>query len=167
MGALASVSVISVIPSAMASALHWRPVLLCEWDQCAVRAGPRGAAGVREQHEGEESGDLAVLGQAIAELPGQSDRLGGQLGAMQRKPGAGGVSLVGDQIQHVRHRGHPLRPFGRRGHFEFGATGLDPLFRPADPLTDSRFRDEKRAGDLGGTQPADGAQRQGLGDRGE
>jgi hypothetical protein len=36
---------------------------------------------VGEQHEGEETDDLAILGQSIEELPSQADGLGGELAA--------------------------------------------------------------------------------------
>ena len=42
--------------------------------------------GVGEQHQREQPGDLAVVGQRGVQLPGQPDRLRGQLGPVQRRP---------------------------------------------------------------------------------
>ena len=53
-----------------------RAVLLGERDQRAVGAGARGAARVGEQHQREQAGDLAVVGQQAVHLPGEADRLG-------------------------------------------------------------------------------------------
>jgi hypothetical protein len=71
-------------------------------------SGPCRAAGVGEQHQGEESGDFAIFGQAVLELSGQADRLRGELDPRQRGPGAGRVAPVEYQGQHVEHRGDPL-----------------------------------------------------------
>ena len=61
-------------------------VLLGERDQRAVGASPRRAAGIGEQHQREQTGDLAVVGQQSMELTGQADRLGAELDASSDGP---------------------------------------------------------------------------------
>ena len=84
-GALASASVIRRDPLGDGRRVPAAAVLLGERDQRAVRAGPRRTAGVGQQHQREQPGDLAVVGQALAQLPGQADRLARQLDPMQRR----------------------------------------------------------------------------------
>ena len=68
------------MPSAIGAAVPARAVLLGQRDQRAVGAGAGRAAGIGEQHQREQPGDLAVVGQPRrVQLPGQPDRLGGQL----------------------------------------------------------------------------------------
>jgi hypothetical protein len=61
-------------------------ILLGERHQLAAGAGPPRPARVGEQHQREEAGDLAVLGQLSVQLPGKPDRLGGELDPVQRAP---------------------------------------------------------------------------------
>ena len=63
----------------MAPASQQATVLLGEWNQVAVGAGTRRAAGIGEQHEGEQPGHLAVIGEPLVQLTGQPDRLGAEL----------------------------------------------------------------------------------------
>ncbi len=58
--------------------------MLGEGDQCSVRPGPGRAAGVGEQHERQQTRDLAVLGQPGVQCPGQAQCLPGELDALQR-----------------------------------------------------------------------------------
>ncbi len=44
--------------------------------------GSAPGAGVGQQHQGKQPGDLVVFGQAFVKLPGQADGLGGELDAM-------------------------------------------------------------------------------------
>ena len=60
-----------------------RPVLLVERDELAVRPGARRPAGVGEQHEREQAGDLAVVGQQPVQRARQPDRFVGEIGALQ------------------------------------------------------------------------------------
>ena len=94
--------------------------------------------------------------------PGQPDRLGGQVGAVQARRRGGGVALVEDQVQHVQHRAQPLPARSSAGGMREPGTpaGLDPLLGPADALGHRRLRDQERRGDLRGGQAADGAQGQ-------
>ena len=136
-------------------------VLFGERDQGAVRTGSRRTPGVGQQHQREQPRHLAVVGQQVVHLPGQADRLARQLDAMQRRAGARGRAFVEDQVQHVQHGRHPLRPLRFRWHPEFGAAVPDELLRPADALPHGLVGDQQGPGDLGRGQPADGAQGQG------
>jgi hypothetical protein len=62
------------------------PVLLGERHQGAVGPGPGGTAGVGEQHEREQSSDLAVLGQQPAHLAGETDGFAGQVDPVRVGP---------------------------------------------------------------------------------
>ena len=149
----------SATPSAMASASQRGGPARPAGPGCR-RAGAGRAPRVGQQHQRQQPGDLAVVGQQPVQLAGQPDRLGGQLGPLQVGPGAGGVALVEDQVEDVEHDPQALRPLVRRRHGEPGPGGLDGLLGPADALGHRRLRDEERAGDLGGGQAADGPQRQ-------
>ena len=135
-------------------------ILLGERNQGAVVADTRRPAGIGEEHQGEQPGDLTVLGQQAPQLARQPDRLRAQFDPLERRTRARGVALVEDQVQDVEHGAEPVAPFRGRGHPELGAAFADPLLRPADPLGHRRLGHQERAGDLRGRQPADGSQRQ-------
>ena len=86
------------IPSAMSRGVPLAAVLLGERHDASVRSGAAAAAGVVEQHQGEQPVDLGVVHQG-SQLPGQSDRLG-------REIDVAGVALVEDEVQHPHHRAH-------------------------------------------------------------
>jgi hypothetical protein len=56
-----------------------RSVLLVEGDQVAARRQPGSAAGLGQQHQCQQSGHLAVVGQERTDQAREPDRLGGQL----------------------------------------------------------------------------------------
>jgi hypothetical protein len=60
-----------------------RAILLVQRDQLAAGSGAGRAAGIGEEHEREQSGDLAILREESVHHARQPDRLGGQIGAMQ------------------------------------------------------------------------------------
>jgi hypothetical protein len=72
-------------------------VLLREGHETAVRAGTRGSAGVVQQHQGEQPGDLLVVDDG-SQLAGQSDGLRGQVHIAA-------VPLVEHEVQDAKHRG--------------------------------------------------------------
>ena len=81
-------------------------VLLVEGDELAVRRDAGGAAGLGEQHQRQQPGHLAVVGEQRADQAGQPDRLGGQVGTHGVGVGAGReVALVEDEVQHGEHAG--------------------------------------------------------------
>jgi hypothetical protein len=133
-------------------------VLLRHGDQRAVRPGARRPARVGEQHQREEPGHLAVLREQAVHDPGQPDRLGRQLGALQVRAGRAGVPLVENQVEDVQDRREPCRALLGRGHAERDAAVLDGLFGPADPPGHGRLRHQERAGHLHCGQTADRAQ---------
>ncbi|RAO53578.1 hypothetical protein ONO86_01495 [Micromonospora noduli] len=129
-------------------------VLLGHRHQLTVRADPCRSAGVGEQHQRQQSGDLGVLGHQPAHQPGQPDRLGGQVGAQQPGPGGAGVPLREDQVEHVQHGGEPVGALRAGGRREPQPTVTDPLLAPTDPPGHRRLRHQERARHLGGAQPA-------------
>ncbi|GFJ83967.1 hypothetical protein Phou_081470 [Phytohabitans houttuyneae] len=132
-------------------------VLFVEGHQGAVGVGAGGPAGVGEQHQGEQSSHLTVAGQEAVQQSREPDGLSGEVGAVQAGAGAGRVSLVEHQVQHVQHDGQAgaaLR-VGRR--CEPGAGFLNLSLRAGDPLGHRRFRHQEGGRDLGGAQTADRA----------
>jgi hypothetical protein len=136
------------------------PVLFGHGDQLTVRAGPRRPAGVGQQHEREEPGHLTVFGEQPVHEPGQPDRLGGQLGTVQARPGRAGVALGEDEIEHVQDRREPSGAFAGGGQPERRRAGLDLLLGPGDPPGHGRLGDKERPGDLRSGQAADRAEGQ-------
>ncbi len=90
-------------------------VLLVERDQLPV-AHPGLAPRLDEHHQREQAGHLRLVGQQLAQDPGQPDGLGGQLGADRVAVAAGEVALVEDEEQHGQHAAEPLGQVGRLGH---------------------------------------------------
>ncbi|OIJ90076.1 hypothetical protein BIV25_32790 [Streptomyces sp. MUSC 14] len=143
-------------------------VLFGQRYQVAGRCRPCLAAGVSEQHQREQPGHLAVLGQLRVHRPGQPDRLAGEVGADQLGARGSGVALVEDQVEHVQHDPQPLLALRALGQGERAAGGTDALLGPADPGRHRGLRHQERARDLGRGQAAHRAQRQrGLGGRGQ
>ena len=94
--------------------------------------------------------------------------LGGQVGPLQVRAGAGGVALIEDQVEDVQDGAQPLGVLRSRRHGEGRPGGPDPLLGPADPRRHRRLGHQERLGDLGRGEAADGAQGQGdLRGRGE
>jgi hypothetical protein len=137
------------------------PVLLAQRHQRPVRGGAGRAAGVGQQHEGQQPSHFIVAGHQPVELAGQPDGLGSQLGPLQTRPRRGRVALVEDEVEHVEHDAETLRLLGRRRQLEGGPGCLDALLGTADALGHSRLRHEEGPGDLGGRQATGGPQGQG------
>jgi hypothetical protein len=62
------------------------------------------AAGVGEEHEGEQAGDLAVVGEAAVEIAGQADGLAGEVAALQGGAAAA-VALAEAEVEDVEDGG--------------------------------------------------------------
>ena len=77
-------------------------VLLGERHDAAVGSGAAASASVVQQHQGEQPVDLGVVHEG-RELPGQPDRLGGEVDIAR-------VALVEDEVQHPHHRAHVAWP---------------------------------------------------------
>ena len=96
-------------PSAIDRGVPPAAVLLGERHQPAVGGGAGRAAGVVEQHQGEQPRHLGVVDHG-RELPGEPDRLGGEVDVA-------GVALVEDQVEHAQHGGDvagSVEPHARR-----------------------------------------------------
>ena len=142
-----------------------RPVLLGQGHQLAVGAGAARTPGVGQHHEGEQAGDLGVLGQGRPHRPGQPDGLAGQVGPSQVGTAAAGVALVEQQVEDVQHRPQPLVPLSGGREAERLVRSLDPGLGPADPLRHRRLGDQERRRDLAGGEAADRPQGEGDGRR--
>jgi hypothetical protein len=137
-----------------------RAILLVERNQFATRSGARRAAGVGQEHQREQAGNVAVAGQELVHLARQTDRLVRQVAALQLGPRTRRVAFVEDEIQHVQHRAQSLRALIGVRHAKRHARCLDALLCPTDALPDGRLRHEKRLRDLGRRESAHRAQRQ-------
>ena len=82
-----------------------RAVLLLERNQDASSGGARGAAGIMQHHEREQT-DGFGLGQQVDKQPSQPDRLGREVGARE-------VALVEDEIDDVQDAGQALGELGK------------------------------------------------------
>ena len=125
-----------------------------------MRAGPGGAAGIGQEHQGEQTGHLTVRRQQRVHGPHQPDGLVGEIGALEGRADAAAVSLTEDEIEHVQHRGQPLGPLRLGGHAEGNARRLDGRLGPADPLRHRGLGHQEGVGDLRRGEPADRAQGQ-------
>ena len=135
-------------------------ILFRQRDQLAFGSRARIAAGIGQQHQGEETGDFSLGRQQMVQRARQSNRFVGQVGAQQIAAAAAGVSLVEDQIEHVQNAVEAFRALSIAWKPERFTGRLDTLLRAADALRHRRFGHEKRVGDLGSRQPTDRAQRE-------
>ena len=99
-------------------------------------------------------------GQEVVNGPGEPNRLVREIAALQVGADAAGVALVEDQVEHVQDGAESFGPLPVGGHAERHAGRLDALLGPADPLRHGRLGHQKRVGDLGRRQAADGPQRE-------
>ena len=106
-----------------------------------------------QQHQGQQSLNLRLVGHQLCERPPQPDRLGREL-----VPPA--VSLVEDEVDDREHGGQPVRKEMVGRHTKRDPGRLDLALCPHQPLRHGLLRDEEGAGDLIGGQAAEGAQRQ-------
>ena len=119
-------------------------ILFRQRHQGTVRGGPGLAAGVVQQHQREQAGDLRIVDRRV-QLPRETDRLRGQIDVA-------GVPLVEDEIEHM----HDGRQVTRLVELDLAHRSL----RPADALGHRRLRHEVGARDLRSRQPAECAEGQ-------
>ena len=119
-------------------------VLVGERHDAAVRSGAAAAAGVVQEHQGEQPVDLGVVDQG-RQLAGQADRLGREVDVAR-------VALVEDEVEHPHHRAHVAGPI------DTGPT--DRALGPADALRHGRLGHEVGLRDLTGGEAAHGSQGQ-------
>ena len=84
-------------------------VLLVERDELAGGSGARGATGIGEEHKGEQTGYLGIVGQHCVSGAGETDGFGGEVGAREVGSGAGGIALVEDEIENVENGAEATR----------------------------------------------------------
>ena len=101
--------VTSATPSAISS--RSQRLRSCSSSGISSPSGPvrAGAAGVGEQHQREQPGDLAVVGQQPVQLRASRIASADRSGALQVAARRCGVALVEDQVEHVQH-GASRRP---------------------------------------------------------
>ena len=88
-------------------------VLIGEQDEIALGVEAGLAPGVVEQHERQETVDLGLIGDELAQHAAQADRFRAQIVADELVPCGGAVSLVEHQVQHVEHGIETLGALGR------------------------------------------------------
>ena len=135
-------------------------ILVVEQDQLACRSDTRLASGVVEEHEGQQSGRLGLIGEQRHHGPCQPDRLGAQLAPDERITRGGRIPLVEDEIQHAQDTVQPLGKQLRRRDTERDARVPDLALRSDEALSEGRLGDEKGARDLGRGQPTERPQRE-------
>ena len=118
------------------------------------------AARVVQQHQREQAQPFGVVGIERAQHAAEADRFGTELAPDQRVACRGRVAFVEDQVDDRQHRGPALRQRGVGRHLVGDAGILDLALGAHQPLRHGRLRNEKRARDLAGRKPAEGAQGQ-------
>ena len=84
----------------------------------------------------------------------QTDGLARQFESLQMWPGAGGVTLVEDEVEHMQHGAEPLGLLLARRQPEWRAGSLDGLLGSADALRYRCIRHEKRVSNFCRSQTA-------------
>ena len=116
---------------------------------------PGGAAGVLEQHQGEEPLQAGLAGQQVDEQAGQPDGLLAQVGPEVVVTGAGRVALVEHQVDGGGDRAEAVRQLVVRRHpvGDGGQGDLGP--GPGQALGHGGLRGDQGPGHLGGREPAE------------
>src|SRR5512143_1265591 len=136
-------------------------VLLGKGCQFAARRKPGRAAGLDEQHQRQESGDLTVLRQEDTDEATKADRFGGQLPTYGLGVGAGRqVALIEDEEEDGKDARDASRKLLRGRHPIRDARRSDLVLRARDPLPHGDLLHQEGAGDLGHGQAADHSQRE-------
>jgi hypothetical protein len=84
------------------------PALLGERHDRPVDVGPGRPACVGQQHQREQPGDLALARQQAVQQTREPDGLGGQVDPLQRRPRAGRVPFIEDEVEHMQDHAEPL-----------------------------------------------------------
>ena len=135
-------------------------VLLLEQHEIAFGRDPRLAPRVVQEHEGEQPGDLGVLGEAGVHEPGETDRLAAQVVAFEVVARGRGVALVEDQVETRQNAGEALLEQGRRRNAERDPGFEDLALGAHDALRERRLADDEGAGQLRRVETGDRLQRQ-------
>ena len=124
-----------------------RAVLFFKGDQLTL-ANAGGAAGIVQQHQGQQRYVLRFAWHQVAQYAAQPDGFGAEIGAHELVAGGGDVAFVKDQIDHGLHRGEALgEAFGRR-NFVGNVGFLNLAFGAYQALRERRFGKEKGFGDF-------------------
>ena len=108
----------SATPSEMAFWSHKRSILFVERNQLAFRSGAGQPPGIRQDHEREQTGDLAKRrhrGEEVVNRTGKPNRLIRQIAALQVRANTAAVALIEDEVEHMQHGPEPFRSFRRFG----------------------------------------------------
>ena len=113
-----------------------------------------------QEHQRQQPPNLGLVGHQLAQQPREPDRLAAQLGPHQPLALGRRVALVEDQIQHAENAAQPVGQLLVVGHPVRDPRVGDLALGADDPLAHRRLRDQERARDLAGREPAERAQRQ-------
>ena len=119
-----------------------------------------GAAGIVQQHQRQQALDLAAARHQRIEQARQPDRFARQIRPHQILARGRDIAFGEDEIDHREHAAQPRRQRVALRHLIGNAGEADLLLGAQQPLRHRILAREKRARDLRGGQPADGAQRQ-------
>ncbi len=142
--------------------LHLVPepsVLFRQRDGCSVWQRTRRTPGIGQQHKGQQAHGLELTRCDSHQQARNPDGFSGQLLALERRTRACRVTLVENQVQHVKYDAEPCLALGSRRHAERGSRLLDPLFRAADALSHGRFGDQESRGNFRRRESTDGPER--------
>ena len=137
-----------------------RPVLLLQRHQPPPRVEAGGRPRLVELQQRGQPADLGLPRHEYRQLPGQRDRLAGEVASLRGGRPAGQVPLVEDQVHHGEHGRQPGRVVVRVGQVERHLPVGQYPPGAHQPLRDRRLGYQVGGGDLRGGQAADGAQRQ-------
>jgi hypothetical protein len=130
-------------------------ILIKEEDGLAGGCDAGVKAGGLNLHQGDEAVDLGFVGSEFGEDAAKAKGFFAESGAGPVVAGGGGVALVEDEVDNLKDRGEAaFELFAARefeGDFGFGEGALGAN----DALSDSRLREEDRAGDLVGGEAAE------------
>ena len=133
-------------------------VLRFEQHEITLGRDPRVASRVVQQHQGEQSRGLGVVGEPGAHETRQADRLAAQIVAHEVVARGRGVSLVEDQVQARQHPGEALFEQLGRWNPERDPRVADPALGPHDALGDRRLAHHERPRQLRRVETTHGLQ---------
>ena len=135
-------------------------VLLVEGHQFSGGGHARRSPGVSQEHQGKQSGYLAVVWEESPEQAAEVDRLVGEVDAYRVVAIAGQIALVEDEVDDPEHAGEPLADVAGRGQPVGNVCRLDLRLGTGDPSRHRGLLHQKGAGDLRDGEAAEQAQGQ-------
>ena len=134
-------------------------VLFFQQNRLAGGRSARAAARLMQQHQRQQALHFR-LRQQLEQQAAKTDGLDAQVLAGQLDTGAGEITFVEHQVDHLQHRLQTLRQLVASRHFIGDVRIADLVLRPHDALGDGAGRGEEGAGDFLGSQVTDFAQGQ-------